>query len=258
MMVDKPANARSRDYRTSASDSPSAARPQAKPLANSEAQSPAASSPAMRPKQLKASQKSKSSIPTLAFSAAVLATLAWAWNQSDEQVIVPDEGIGYWIGIAGSVMMLILVLYPVRKAYAKEQRYGRIATWFKSHMVMGILGPTLVILHSNFEFKAVNSIVATIAMLTVVASGIFGRFLYSKVHRGLYGAKSEAKVLLAEAEAFRMAFGDDLGGAADTLIELKDYERAILDPNMGLIESAKLMSALRRQTRSSVARALGR
>jgi hypothetical protein len=258
-MVESPANALKRDYRTAESDSPSVARPQtsrlANPQTNPEAQNPAnpqTAAPQMQSQmQLKAAGRRKSSLPTLAFSAAVLATLAWAWSQREEEVIIPGEGIGYWIGIIGSVMMLILVLYPVRKAYAKEQRFGRIATWFKSHMVMGILGPTLVILHSNFEFKAVNSIVATVVMLTVVASGIFGRFLYSKIHKGLYGAKSEAKALLADADAFKHAFGDDLGGAPDTLTELKGYETEILDKNMGLGESGKLMLRLSRLTRSN-------
>lgn len=254
-MVESPSIARKRDYRTAGIDSPSGARPPVKPhanpFANPDAQAPANPQTATPPAQTKAAGKEKSPLPVLAFSAAVLATLAWAWSQRDEQVIIPGEGIGYWIGIAGSVMMLILVLYPVRKAYAKEQRFGRIATWFKSHMVMGILGPTLVILHSNFEFKAVNSIVATIAMLTVVASGIFGRFLYSKIHKGLYGAKSEAKALLADADAFKHAFGDDLGGAPDALTELKGYETAILDKNMGLAESARLKLRLSRLTRTN-------
>jgi hypothetical protein len=245
MMVESPSNARRRDYRTGVSDSPSVARPQTAPVAET-AIAAASAAP-----QVKTEPKAKSSLATFAFSAAVLATLAWAWSQREEQVIIPGEGIGYWIGIAGSLMMLILVLYPVRKAYAKNSRFGRIATWFKSHMVMGILGPTLVILHSNFEFKAVNSIAATITMLTVVASGIFGRFLYSKIHKGLYGAKSEAKALLSDAEAFKHAFGDDLGGAPDTLTELKGYETAILDKNMGLGESAKLMLSLGRLTRTN-------
>jgi putative effector of murein hydrolase LrgA (UPF0299 family) len=245
MMVESPSNALKRDYRTAEADLPSAARPQPAPAPDTGPQQPLA-----HPKPA-AKSKSKSALPALAFSAAVLATLFWAWTQRDEQLIIPGSGIGYWIGIAGSVMMLVLMLYPVRKKYAKVSKYGRIATWFKSHMVMGILGPTLVILHSNFEFKAINSIVATCVMLTVVASGIVGRYLYTKIHKGLYGAKSEAKTLLADAEAFKQAFGDDLGGAPNTLTELKGYEASILNPDAGVIESAKLMGTLGRLTRTN-------
>jgi hypothetical protein len=201
--------------------------------------------------QPKPKNKSASSFATLAFSLVVLGTLFAAWRVSEEQYIVAGSGLGYWIGILGSLMMLVLLLYPVRKSYAKVTGWGRIATWFKSHMVMGILGPTLIILHSNFEFKSFNSIVATVVMLTVVTSGIFGRFLYSKVHKGLYGAKAEAKALLSDADAFQRAFGDDMGAAPDNLTELKSYESALLDRNAGVMQSAKLMFTLSRKTRSN-------
>lgn len=199
--------------------------------------------------QLKPKKKSASSVATLAFAVAVLATLFLAWRVRDEQYIVAGSGAGYWIGILGSLIMLVLLLYPVRKSYAKVTGWGRISTWFKSHMVMGILGPTLIILHSNFEFKALNSIVATVVMLTVVTSGIFGRFLYSKVHKGLYGAKADAKALLSDADALKQAFGDDMGAAPDTLTELKGYESALLDRNAGVMQSAKLMFTLSQKTR---------
>ena len=48
-------------------------------------------------------------------------------------------------------------------------------------MVLGILGPTLIILHSNFKIGSLNSRLALFTMLVVVASGIVGRYLYSQV-----------------------------------------------------------------------------
>jgi hypothetical protein len=238
MMVESLSNAQRRDNRASKINAPSALQP----LANE-------TSKALP--QPKTQKKSASSLATLAFSFAVLATLYAAWTVRDEQYIVAGSGIGYWIGVAGSLMMLVLLLYPVRKSYAKVTGWGRIATWFKSHMVMGILGPTLIILHSNFEFKSFNAIVATVVMLTVVSTGIFGRFLYSKVHRGLYGVKAEAKALLSDAEALKQAFGDDMGTPAGTLTELKGYESAVLDSKRGVWASAKLMFELSRKTRSN-------
>ena len=157
--------------------------------------------PANAALRVKPQRSTASSFVTLAYTAAVLATLYTAWSVRDEQYVVPGTGIGYWIGIAGSVIMLALLLYPLRKKFAKVAGLGTIATWFKLHMVLGIFGPLLIILHSNFELKAMNSIVATAAMLIVVASGLVGRFLYSRVHRGLYGAKAEARALLSDAAA---------------------------------------------------------
>ena len=237
-MIESRSNAPRRDNRDAGMDAPPVARPLATELSKAQ--------PAPKSKN-----KSASSLATVVFSVAVLATLFMAWRVRDEQYIVAGSGIGYWIGILGSLIMLVLLLYPVRKKYAKVTGLGRIATWFKSHMVLGIVGPALIILHSNFEFKSVNAIVATVVMLTVVASGIFGRFLYSKVHKGLYGTKAEAKSLLSDAEALKQAFGEDTGAAPGPLDELKSFERALLDQSVGLRHSVKLMLRLSRQTRST-------
>ena len=61
--------------------------------------------------------------------------------------------------------------------------------WFAVHMVLGIGGPVLVLAHSTFHMRSTNAAVALICMLVVAGSGIIGRFLYVKVHRGLYGEK---------------------------------------------------------------------
>ena len=64
-------------------------------------------------------------------------------------------------------------------------------------MVFGVLGPTLILFHSNFSFGSTNSTVASLAMASVVLSGLIGRYLYARVHNGLYGQKAAVRELLA-------------------------------------------------------------
>lgn len=219
--------AQAENYRTSRADSASVP-PMPQEVAGN---SPSTPDLAARPK---ARKNAPSPVGTLVFTAAVLATLAAGWHMRGELYIVPGTGIGYWIGIVGSVMMLSLLLYPVRKKFAKIASLGSMHTWFKVHMITGILGPLLIILHSNFELKSVNATVATLVMLTVVASGMTGRFLYSKIHKGLYGARAELKVLLSEADAFKQAFGGGMDTVPDTMAELKACEQEIQAPNQSL------------------------
>lgn len=191
-----------------------------------------------------------SAVATLAFSVAVLVALAAAWGIRGELHIVPETGIGYWLGIAGSLMMLVLMLYPLRKARPSMARLGRIASWFKMHMIFGILGPLLVVVHSNFKLKSANATVAMLTMLTVVASGIVGRYLYAKVHKGLYGKKAEVKALMQEAEALRLAFGEDGQEESEGQATLLEARQAILDPNLSVLSSLTLMVKLEVSTRS--------
>lgn len=173
-------------------------------------------------------------VPIL-FGGIVLAGLYTTWSQRNEGHLTPETGIGYWLGITGSVMMLLLLFYPLRKRWRTLRALGRIPTWFRTHMIFGIIGPSFVIVHSNWELSSLNATVAMIAMLIVVASGIIGRYLYSKVHMGLYGRKTEVRQILADASVLKQALGEDLPQTAQLLEELHAFEARILNPHMGFL-----------------------
>jgi hypothetical protein len=99
------------------------------------------------------------------------------------------DNVGYYMGLVGGVMMLLLLLYPLRKHVPAMRNLGKVKHWFSIHMVLGISGPILVLAHSTFHMRSTNAAVALTCMLVVAGSGIVGRFLYTKVHRGLYGEK---------------------------------------------------------------------
>lgn len=124
---------------------------------------------------------------TFVFYWAIALALYGGWRVSDDRLISPEFGIGYGLGIAGGTLMLLLLLYPVRKRVRAMRRWGKVSTWFRVHMAFGVLGPTLVVFHSNYELGSFNSRVALFSMLTVAGSGLFGRYFYSRVHYGLSG-----------------------------------------------------------------------
>jgi len=111
------------------------------------------------------------------------------WVLSDQHLIDAADGAGYWLGIVGASMMVLLLLYPLRKRARWLRNAGPVRHWFRVHMILGILGPLLVLIHSNFTLGSVNSRVALICTLVVAGSGIIGRYLYAKTHNGLYGQK---------------------------------------------------------------------
>src|SRR5581483_3238348 len=78
-----------------------------------------------------------------------------------------------------------------------------VAGWFQAHMMLGIAGPVCILIHCGFSLGATNSNIALFSMLTVAGSGIFGRYFYSKVHRGLYGRKASLAELQASARDLR-------------------------------------------------------
>jgi hypothetical protein len=157
-------------------------------------------------------------IAPMTFGAALVGALLIGWLNRDQDYLTPESGLGYWLGIAGASLMLMLLLYPLRKRVAGLRATGSVAFWFRLHMVLGLVGPMLILFHSNFTFGALNSNVAMVAMLIVSTSGIFGRYLYGKIHLGLYGRKAEVRDILADIEIMTHALGDGLP-VGDRIVE---------------------------------------
>jgi len=120
-----------------------------------------------------------------------------------ERLISPERGIGYALGIIGGSAMLLLLLYPARKRARWLGFIGTVKGWFQTHMVLGVVGPLLILYHSNFSLGATNSNAALFAMLLVSGSGVFGRYFYTRIHFGLYGRRASRAEMQAGADELR-------------------------------------------------------
>jgi hypothetical protein len=137
------------------------------------------------------------------FTIAVVVALTIGWLNRDDNGLTPESGVGYWLGIVGGSLMLLLLLYPLRKRVRSFRFIGTVTFYFRAHMILGIIGPVLVLWHANFRLGSINSSVALIAMLIVATSGVIGRYLYSKIHLGLYGRKAKVEQVVANADDLR-------------------------------------------------------
>ena len=110
-----------------------------------------------------------------------------AWQISRMGLIRPNDDLSYWIAVTGGLMMLTLFTYPLRKYVGFMRGMGKVKWWFWLHLFLGIAGPWLILVHSTFRIGSLNAGVALFSMGIVVASGVVGRFIYVRVHRGLNG-----------------------------------------------------------------------
>lgn len=149
------------------------------------------------------------SITPKIFGLAVVLALWLGWLNRDDNGLTAVGGVGYWLGIAGSGLMLLSLLYPLRKRLRSLRVIGTVAFWFRAHTILGVLGPVLIMWHANFRLGSINCGVALVTMLVVAMSGIVGRYLHSKIHLALYGRKAEAREILADADELRGFIGAD-------------------------------------------------
>jgi len=150
----------------------------------------------------------------------------------------PRSGFGFYIGVVGTVMMLALLAYPLRKHVSWMQRWGALKHWFRIHMIMGIAGPALVLFHSTFHIRSTNAAVALASMLGVVVSGVVGRFVYTKIHFGLYGSRATLEKAKEELSGRAGETKSRLHFAPKVEHWLQSYERMATETDRSLTSSA--------------------
>jgi hypothetical protein len=124
--------------------------------------------------------------------------LVLTWLVARSGAYSSGTGVGYLLGLVGGSAMLLLFLYPLRKRVRALQGLGPTKYWFATHMLLGILGPVLVLLHTTYRIGSINAGVALTCMLLVAGSGVVGRFIYTRIHHGLYGERARLRDLHAE------------------------------------------------------------
>lgn len=160
------------------------------------------------PRDTDAAPNPKRSASELQWYLLLAAAIVLGWLIRDQDFINPEDGLGYWLGITGGTLMLVLLLYPLRKRIRLLHALGPTKTWFRLHMIFGLLGPLAILYHCNFQLGSFNSQVALYCMLLVAGSGIIGRHFYARIHRGLYGRKTSLKELQQElAESVEKSHG---------------------------------------------------
>jgi len=170
----------------------------------------------------------------LVWSVVVAGMIGWGSHAHLERYITPKSGVGYWLGITGGSMLLLLLVYSARKRAEWLRWLGSIPLWFDIHMTLGVAGPLLVLFHANFRLGATNSNVALICMLVVAGSGVVGRYIYTRLHARMDGHEDTLEQLKAVGERLRsqttsIAFLPGLLDAIDRV------EKQLIDPPKGPI-----------------------
>ena len=86
--------------------------------------------------------------------------------------------IGRWLGIPGTLLILLSLLYSLRKR--KVITAGNPRTYLRIHEALTWQGTLLIIVHAGVHFNAVLPWLAMVAMLVTFASGLTGQYLFDR------------------------------------------------------------------------------
>ena len=171
------------------------------------------------------------------------------WKLRHREYFNAESGTGYLLGIVGSAMMVILLLYPMRKRFRFMAGWGPIRYWFRYHMMLGVLGPICILYHANFSLGSTNSSVALFSMLLVAGSGLIGRYLYVQIHYGLYGRRINLKDLTGELEAEKGELARNLEFVPNVKKQLLHFSNSVLNHSRGFFFSVGVFFFMRLRTR---------
>ncbi|MCB2187616.1 MAG: hypothetical protein KQJ78_14435 [Deltaproteobacteria bacterium] len=109
---------------------------------------------------------------------------------------------GHAVGILGSILMALTLVYPFRKRVLKKN--GK-SNPLGPHLIYGLAGPSLVLLHAGGQTASLIGILVYLSLLLVVFSGIVGRYLFKKVSRTVRERERDLEQLRGLLQAKRAA-----------------------------------------------------
>ncbi len=140
--------------------------------------------------------------------------------RTDYEIMRPSGVYSQGLGIIGSTMVIIgVITYSSRKRFHGLWKMGSLSRWLEFHIVLCLIGPVLIIYHTTFKAGGIAAI-SLWSMLSVVASGIIGRFLYVQIPRNIRGHQLTNEELDAQLRIIRDGMArTETGAKAATLID---------------------------------------
>jgi uncharacterized protein YihD (DUF1040 family) len=138
------------------------------------------------------------------------------------RVFRPAGSEGLLFGIVGASMMILMLIYSVRKRTRWLGRKLSLRDLLDFHIYLGIIGPLFIVLHTSFKVQGLVA-VSFWSMVAVALSGYFGRYLYLQIPRGIEGNELTLKELeqsgkeLTEDLKVRFRLNDDDIARVDNL-----------------------------------------
>lgn len=146
----------------------------------------------------------------------------------------PGGIYGHGFGIAGTLMMILLLSYSLRKRTSLFGRVGHVSHWLNYHIFLGIGGPLFVILHSSFKLNGLIS-VSFWSMIAVALSGILGRYLYLQIPRNIEGFELSSAELKNINDRYSQQICQEFGLEEADVLRIQNMITGATDTNLSML-----------------------
>jgi len=158
--------------------------------------------------------------------ALALMTLAWAlWHRDyyglprperpaheKHLFLRPGMGLGLWLGITSTVMIVVNLVYLLRRSPRFKLQWGSLKLWMTSHVATGILALLCAMLHAAMAPRNTVGGHAFWALGVLLVTGAIGRYFYAWIPRAANGRELELKEVKGQLDDLLTAWGASFAG----------------------------------------------
>lgn len=167
----------------------------------------------------------------------------------------PSGYVGQSAGILALVIFLFLWLYPLRKKFRWLAFTGSVGRWLDVHVTAALTLPLLLAIHASWRFDGLIGL-GFASIMVVCASGVVGRYLYTRIPRSRNGIELSLEEVVSERKSLLTVI------AGSTGLDPHEIERS-LNANSEPYAGLGIFATLARMVRDDIgrwrtARTLGR
>lgn len=122
----------------------------------------------------------------------------------------PSGYVGQTAGILAFTIFIFLWLYPLRKRFRALAFTGSVGRWMDVHIVAALAMPLLVAIHGAWRFEGLIGL-GYGAILVVCASGVVGRYFYTRIPRSRSGIELTKEEVMAQRRAILLRIAGTTG-----------------------------------------------
>ena len=145
----------------------------------------------------------------------------------------PSGYVGQSAGILALLIFTFLWLYPLRKKLKRLAFLGSVGRWLDVHVTVALVMPLLLAIHAAWQFDGVIGL-GYYAIMLVCASGVIGRYLYTRIPRTRSGVELSLEQVAAQRRVLILEI------AATTGLSSDEVERALEDRTARRVNASAL------------------
>lgn len=176
----------------------------------------------------------------------LIVLITFGYLQTAARTAIPAASgfIGHSLGVIGFILMIMTeILYSLRKRY-QFARWGKLQNWLSFHIVTGLVGPYMVLLHSSWKFNGLAGILMLLTIIIVI-SGFVGRYFYTAIPRSIDGTYLEAEQISIMIKDTEGSIGDWKLSQPETFLRAEQIISDLGDYKVSRYKKNKLQKELR-------------